>query len=79
MPTGIINDIDLVVYDKDIKDGDIITIDVKNKKIDVALSDEEIRERLKNWKRPAEEKIKGILGIYAKLAASAAEGGMIKI
>ena len=62
-----------------IKDGDIITIDVKNKKIEVALSDGEIRERLKDWKRPAEEKIKGILGIYAKLAASAAEGGMIKI
>ena len=26
MPTGIINDIDLVVYDKDIKDGDIIVM-----------------------------------------------------
>ena len=26
LPTGIINDIDLVVYDKDIKDGDIIVM-----------------------------------------------------
>lgn len=62
-----------------VKDGDIITIDVKNKKIDVALSDEDIRERLKNWERPYREEIKGILGIYTKLAASAAEGGMLKI
>lgn len=62
-----------------VRDGDIITIDVENKRLDVDLSPEELEARLKDWKRPPRKGLKGILGIYAKLAASAAEGGMIKI
>ncbi len=61
-----------------VRDGDIITIDVENKKLDVDLSPEELETRLKDWKRPPQKELKGILGIYAKLAASAAEGGMMK-
>ena len=62
-----------------VRDGDIITIDVENKKLDVDLSPEELEARLKDWKRPPQKELKGILGIYAKLAASAAEGGMMKV
>lgn len=62
-----------------VRDGDIITIDVKNKRLDVDLSPEELEARLKDWKRPPQKELKGILGIYAKLASSAAEGGMMKI
>ncbi|NLD05873.1 MAG: dihydroxy-acid dehydratase [Synergistaceae bacterium] len=62
-----------------IRDGDTITIDVENKRLDVDLSQEEIEARLKDWKRPPRKELKGILGIYAKLAASAAEGAMMKI
>lgn len=62
-----------------VRDGDIITIDVKNKRLDVDLSPEELEVRLKDWKRPPQKELKGILGIYAKLASSAAEGGMMKI
>lgn len=62
-----------------VADGDIITIDVENNKLDVDLSPEELEGRLKDWKRPPQKELKGILGIYAKLAASAAEGGMMKV
>ena len=62
-----------------VRDGDIITIDVENKKLDVDLSPEELEARLKDWKRPPQKELKGILGIYAKLAASAVEGGMMKV
>ena len=62
-----------------VRDGDIIMIDVENKKLDVDLSPEELEARLKEWKRPPQKELKGILGIYAKLAASAAEGGMMKV
>ena len=62
-----------------VRDGDTITIDVENKKLDVDLSPEELEARLKDWKRPPQKELKGILGIYAKLAASAAEGGMMKV
>ena len=62
-----------------VRDGDIITIDVENKRLDVDLSPEELEARLKDWKRPPQKELKGILAIYAKLAASAAEGGMMKV
>ena len=62
-----------------VRDGDTITIDIKNKRLDVDLSPEELKNRLKDWKRPPQKELKGILAIYAKLAASAAEGGMMKV
>jgi len=62
-----------------VRDGDIITIDVENKRLDVDLSPEELEARLKDWERPPQKELKGILAIYAKLAASAAEGGMMKV
>ncbi len=62
-----------------VRDGDIITIDIKNKKLDVDLSPDELEARLKDWERPPQKELKGILAIYAKLAASAAEGGMMKV
>ncbi|PKL03883.1 MAG: hypothetical protein CVV54_08945 [Synergistetes bacterium HGW-Synergistetes-1] len=38
-----------------VRDGDIITIDVEKKKLDVDLSPEELEARLKDWKRPPPE------------------------
>jgi hypothetical protein len=38
-----------------------------------------LEARLKDWERPPQKELKGILDIYAKLAASAAEGGMMKV
>lgn len=61
-----------------VNDGDRITIDIKNKRLDVELSPEEITYRLKHRARPPKKEYKGILGLYARLAASAAEGGMMK-
>lgn len=46
-----------------IQDGDIITIDIDTKTINVALSDEEIAERLKHIERP-NHTAKGILSQY---------------
>ena len=61
-----------------LKDGDIISIDINNCKLDVKLSDEEIAERRKNFK-PLEPKVKeGYLARYAKLVSSAAEGAILK-
>ncbi len=61
-----------------VEDGDVIEINVPEGRISVELSDEEIQERLKNWK-PAEKTIpKGYLRTYAKLASSAATGAVFK-
>lgn len=61
-----------------LKDGDIISIDINNNKLEVKLSDEELAERRKNFK-PLEPKVKeGYLARYAKLVSSAAEGAILK-
>ncbi|AEH06274.1 Dihydroxy-acid dehydratase [Methanothermococcus okinawensis IH1] len=43
-----------------IEEGDIISIDMMAKKIDLKLSDEEIKERLSKWKKP-EPKVKKVI------------------
>jgi len=61
-----------------IRDGDIITINIPEGKLDVNLSREEIEERLKAW-RPPEPKIrKGYLARYAKLVSSADKGAILE-
>ena len=61
-----------------LKDGDIISIDINNNKLEVKLSDEELEERRKNFK-PLEAKVKeGYLARYAKLVSYAAEGAILK-
>ncbi len=61
-----------------VQDGDRITIDIPNRKLELHLDEEEIQSRLKEWKKP-ETKIKNsYLSLYARLAESANYGGVIK-
>lgn len=62
-----------------VRDGDVISIDIFKRKINVVLSDEEIKKRLKNLK-PFQPKIrKGWLARYASLVTSASTGAVMKI
>ncbi|NFN95168.1 dihydroxy-acid dehydratase [Clostridium botulinum] len=61
-----------------IEDGDIISIDINNAKLEVKLSYEEIQRRKLKFK-PIEPKVKeGYLARYAKLVSSASEGAILK-
>ena len=61
-----------------LQNGDMITIDIPNKKISVDLSDDEIEERLKHLPE-FEPKIKrGYLGRYTKMVTSANTGAVLK-
>ncbi|MGN2371147.1 dihydroxy-acid dehydratase [Clostridium cagae] len=61
-----------------IEDGDIISIDINNAKLEVKLSYEEIQRRKLKFK-PIEPKVKeGYLSRYAKLVSSASEGAILK-
>ena len=61
-----------------IKDGDMITIDIPNRKLELEISDEELAKRRANWGQP-EPKIKtGYLARYAKLTTSANEGAILR-
>lgn len=57
-----------------LQDGDTIVIDIKNRRLEVKLSDEELARRRKNWVRPADELSLGILRKYRKSVSSASEG-----
>ncbi len=59
-------------------DGDEITIDVEARRIDVALTDEQIAERLSAYVQPprADEHVDVAIRKYAKLVGSAAEGAV---
>ena len=60
-----------------LKDGDIITIDIPNRKLDVKLSKSEIDKRLKKVKL-VEPKIKtGYLSRYSRLVSSADKGAIL--
>jgi dihydroxy-acid dehydratase len=61
-----------------IRNGDIISIDVPKRVINVELSEDELEKRLKSWK-PKEPRIKkGYLARYSHLVQSAWTGGVLK-
>jgi len=61
-----------------VRNGDIISIDIPNGKLDVLLSEEELEERRKTFV-PKEPKIKtGYLGRYARFVSSANTGAVLK-
>jgi dihydroxy-acid dehydratase len=59
-----------------VRDGDEVTIDVATRRLDVALSDEEIAARLADYRPPSREGIGVALAKYARLVGSAAEGAV---
>ena len=62
-----------------IENGDIISIDLANNKLELQISDEEMEQRKAAW--PGfEPKVKtGYLARYSKLVTSASTGGVMKI
>jgi dihydroxy-acid dehydratase len=60
-----------------VRDGDMIEIDIHKRKLSVKLSDKEIKERLKKWKKP-ERKLTGVLKRYAQLVSSADKGAIFE-
>ena len=62
-----------------VEDGDMIELDLANRKIELKISEEEMKRRQANWKG-FEPKVKGgYLARYSKLVTSASTGGVMKI
>jgi dihydroxy-acid dehydratase len=63
-----------------LRDGDELTIDADTRRLDVALSAEEIAERVGAYERPprADEHVDVAIQKYAKLVGSAAEGAVAR-
>jgi dihydroxy-acid dehydratase len=60
-----------------VEDGDIISVDVQARKLDLKVSDVELEKRRREWKRPPPRVTKGYLARYSAAATSAAEGAII--
>lgn len=61
-----------------IQDGDVISIDIPNRKLELEVSDEELAARKAAWTQP-EPKVKtGYLSRYARLVTSANTGAVLK-
>jgi dihydroxy-acid dehydratase len=61
-----------------VRDGDEITVDVINKRLDVHVSDEELERRRREWRYEPKTDVTGYLARYAKLVSSASEGAVLK-
>jgi dihydroxy-acid dehydratase len=59
-----------------LRDGDRIHIDAAKREINVELSDAELAERRKDWKRPASPVRSGVLAKYRNEVSTASEGAV---
>ena len=60
------------------REGDTITFDIPNRRLDVELSDDEIAARLRDWKAPPPRYTTGVMAKYAALVSSASEGAITR-
>ena len=61
-----------------LKNGDIIDIDIHERKLQVRLSDAELAERKKSWRAPEPRFKTGWLSRYIEMATSAGTGAVLK-
>ena len=61
-----------------VRDGDRVTIDVDNRRMDVDLDDDEIARRVAAYRPPPRDVPNGVLSKYARLVSSAAEGAITR-
>ena len=59
-----------------VKNGDMIVLDAAKRRLQVELTPQEIRRRLKKWKAPKPKFTKGALAKYARLVQSASIGAV---
>ena len=59
-----------------VRDGDVITLDIPARRLDVDLSKDEMDERRRGWQPPPPTYTTGALAKYAKLVSTASEGAV---
>jgi dihydroxy-acid dehydratase len=61
-----------------VRDGDMITIDIENRLLDLDVDAETLNARLAQWKPPAPRFATGVFARYANAVASAADGAVMR-
>ena len=60
-------------------DGDMVVFDIEKRRLDVELTDAEIKKRLANWRKPEPRYKTGVFAKYAALVSSASEGAITRV
>jgi dihydroxy-acid dehydratase len=61
-----------------VREGDMIAIDIPDKKITLMVDDAEIKTRLSTWQKPAPRITKGYMARYARMVSSADKGAVME-
>ncbi len=61
-----------------LRNGDIVVIDIDNRRLDVELPSSELESRLASWKAPPPNYRSGVFHKYAALVSSASEGAVTR-
>jgi len=61
-----------------VKEGDLINVDITNKKLELLVGEEELAERKRAYVKPEPKITKGYLGRYARLVTSANTGAVLR-
>jgi dihydroxy-acid dehydratase len=61
-----------------VRDGDMIRFDVSKRLLEVEISDEVLRQRMKEWKPPQPRYPTGVFAKYAALVSSASQGAITR-
>lgn len=59
-----------------VKEGDTISFDLPNRRLDLEISEDEFKTRMANWKAPEPRYKTGVFAKYAALVGSASEGAI---
>jgi dihydroxy-acid dehydratase len=57
-----------------VRDGDMITLDIPNRKLDLLVPEAELAERRAEWKKPVEKDPRGYIALYREHVSQANEG-----
>ena len=61
-----------------LREGDFVTFDLEARTLNVDLTDEEIKQRMSEWKAPAPRYTTGVFAKYSALVSSASEGAITR-
>jgi dihydroxy-acid dehydratase len=61
-----------------VRDGEAIVFDIKARRLDIEISEQELKQRLSQWTPPPPRYKTGVMAKYAKLVSSASEGAVTR-
>ena len=60
-----------------VRDGDVIEIDIPNRRLDMRLPQDELQDRLRHWSPPSKEIPPGFLRLHARHVGPASKGALL--